>query len=89
MDIKLVGDIDNGLQQSIRGSYANGIGGGNQRSGFRNNNQQNGIRDGTNRSRGDRRQEDGIYGSGKKQNLTVEELDADLDAYRAEGVLKK
>jgi len=89
MDIRLVGSVDDGSQQQInRGSYTNGIGGGNQRSGFRNNNQQNGNRGGGNRSRGGK-QQNGSGGNTKKENITAEDLDADLEAYRAETAPKK
>jgi hypothetical protein len=90
MDIRLVGGVDDGSQQPIkRGSYANGIGGGNQRSGFRNNNQQNGTRGGANRSRGGKQQQNGTGGKGKKEDVTADDLDAELDAYRAESTPKK
>jgi len=93
MDIRLVGAVDDGAQQqSTRGSYANGTGGGgggNQRSGFRNNNQQNGTRGGANRSRGGKQQQNGFGGNTKKENVTADDLDAELDAYRAESTQKK
>ena len=89
MDIRLVGGVDDGSQQtSNRGSYSNGTGGGNQRSGFRGNNQQNSNRGGGNRPRGGRQQQNG-GGNAKKENVTVEDLDAELDAYRAESGAKK
>jgi len=85
MDIRLVGGTDDGSQQqSNRGSYSNGFGGGNQRSGFRNNNQQNGTRGGGGGGR-----QNGTGGKAKKENVTVEDLDAELDAYRAETAPKK
>jgi len=93
MDIRLVGGVDDGSQQqSNRVSYANGGGGGsgNQRSGFRNNNPQNGTRGGANRSRGGRQQQqNGTSNNTKKENVTAEDLDAELDAYRAESAPKK
>jgi hypothetical protein len=92
MDIRLVGGVDDGSQQQTnRGSYTNGIGrGGNQRSGFRNNNQQNGFRGGANRSRGGgKQQQNGTGGNKKKENITAEDLDAELEAYRAESAPKK
>ncbi|CAF1175496.1 unnamed protein product [Rotaria sordida] len=90
MDIKLVGAVDSGLQQQTnRGSYINGTNSGNQRSGNRFNNQQNGTRGGANRSRGNRQQINNTRGNGKKESISAEDLDADLDAYRAESTLKK
>ena len=81
MDIRLVGGGDDGSQaQSNRGAFSNA----NQRSGFRNN-QQNGTRG---RSRGDAKQ-NGINGHSKKENVTIEDLDAELEAYRAENGPKK
>ena len=87
MDIKMLGGTgDNAVDaQSSRVSYGNG-GGGNPRSGLRGNYQQNGNRGGANRSRGGRAQQNG---SGKKENVTAEDLDADLEAYRAESAPKK
>jgi len=82
MDIRLVGNVDDG-------SNANGFGGGNQRSGFRKNNQQNGTRGGGNRPRGGgRQQQNGTGGNKKNDNVTAEDLDAQLDAYRAESAPK-
>jgi len=90
MDIRLVGVDDASQQPSNRGSYANGTGGGgNQRSGFRNNNQQNGTRGGGNRSRGGGKQNGIGGGNAKNENVTAEDLDAELDAYRAESTPKK
>jgi len=85
MDIKLVGNVDGG-SQSNRFSSVNGDGGRNQRSSFRNNNQQNGGRGG-NRTRGGKQQQNG--NAGKKDDVTAEDLDAELDAYRAESKQKK
>lgn len=87
MDIKMLGGAgdDAADEQSSRVSYGNG-GGGNPRSGLRGNYQQNGNRGGANRSRGGRAQQNG---SGKKENVTAEDLDADLEAYRAESAPKK
>ena len=88
MDIKLVGGIGNGLQ-SNRFSSANGNGGRNQRSGFRNNSQRNdGAQnsDRSNRTRGGKQQN----GRGeKKEEVTAEGLDAELEAYRAASKQKK
>ena len=80
MDIRLVGNVDNGSpQKPNRGSFTNG----NQRSGFRNNNnQQNGARG---RPRGGGGKQNGF---GKK-DVTADDLDAELDAYRAENAPKK
>ncbi|CAF2425554.1 unnamed protein product [Rotaria sp. Silwood2] len=91
MDIKLVGGVDSGLtQQTNRGSFANGTNSRNQRSGFRFNNQQNETRGGGNRSRGGgRQQENGTRGNARKETISAEDLDADLEAYRAESTLKK
>lgn len=86
MDIRLVGGVDDGSRpQSNRFSLANGGGGRNQRLGNRNNNQQNGNRGG-NRARGGKQQN----GTGnKKEDITADDLDAELDAYRAESKQKK
>jgi hypothetical protein len=89
MDIRLVGGVGGVSQeQTSRIPYANG-GGGNQRSGFRNNNQQNGTRGGANRSRGGKPQQNGTGGKPKKDNVSADDLDAELDAYRAESGPKK
>jgi hypothetical protein len=87
MDIRLVGGVDDGSKpQSNRFSLANGSGGGrNQRFGNRNNNQQNGVRG--NRPRGGKQQQNGT--GGKKEEITADDLDAELDAYRAESKQKK
>ena len=88
MDIRLVGGVDDGSRpQSNRLSFANGGDGGrNQRFGNRNNNQQNGFRG--NRPRGGGRQQNGA-GNNKKEDITADDLDAELDAYRAESKQKK
>jgi len=85
MDIRLVGGVDDGSRpQSNR--LANGGGGRNQRFGNRNtNNQQNGVRG--NRPRGGKQQHNGT--GGKKEDISADDLDADLDAYRAESKQKK
>jgi len=82
MDIRLVGGVDDGSRpQSNRVSLSNGNNGRNQRFGNRNNNnQQNGNRG--NRTRGGKQQQNGI--NGKKEDVTADDLDAELDAYRAE-----
>jgi THO complex subunit 4 len=85
MDIRLVGGVDDGSRpQSNRFSLANG-GGRNQRFGNRNNNQQNGNRGG-NRARGGKQQNST---GNKKEDITADDLDAELDAYRAESKQKK
>jgi len=90
MDIRIVGGVDDGSKpQSNRFSLANGNSGGggggrNQRFGNRNNNQQNGSRG--NRPRGGR-QQNGT--GGKQEEVTADDLDAELDAYRAESKQKK
>lgn len=85
MDIRLVGGADDGSRpQSNRFSLANGGAGRNPRFGNRNNNQQNGSRG--NQSRGGKQQN----GTGnKKEDVTADDLDAELDAYRAESKQKK
>jgi len=95
MDIRLVGGVDDGSRpQSNRFSLANSGGGGgggggggvtNQRFGNRNNNQQNGLRG--NRPRGGKQQQNGT--GGKQEDVTADDLDAELDAYRAESKQKK
>jgi hypothetical protein len=87
MDIRLVGGVDDGSRpQSNRLSLSNGNGARNQRFGNRNNNQQNGFRG--NRPRGGgRQQQNGT--NGKKEEVSADDLDAELDAYRAESKQKK
>ena len=84
MDIRLVGGVDDGSRpQSNRLSQANGgSGGGYQRFGNRSNNQQNSSRGG----RGGRQQQNG---TGRKKEVSTDDLDAELDAYRAESKQKK
>ncbi|CAF0819099.1 unnamed protein product [Adineta steineri] len=97
MDIRLIGAVNDGSQQqqqTPRASYTNGNSNGNQRSGFRNNNnQQNGTRNGGNFSRGGggggKQQQNGTRNNTKKENVTAEDLDAELEAYRAESAPKK
>lgn len=90
MDITLVGGTGNSFQMD-RVSSANGNGGGrNQRGGgFRNNNQRsNGSQNPgrNNRTRGGKQQN----GAGNaKEDVTAENLDAELEAYRAESKQKK
>jgi len=81
MDIRVVGGVDDGSKpQSNRFSLANGGGSGRiQRFG-----KQNGVRG--NRPRGGK-QQNGT--GGKKEDITADDLDADLDAYRAESKQKK
>lgn len=79
MDIKLVGGNDNRVeQQSNRPTFNNNnSGGGNFRP----------------RGRGGRgaarEQQNGARSNGKAENITSEDLDADLEAYRAESGAKK
>ena len=87
MDISLVGGVDEPQQQTNRSSNINGTTGRNQRLGFRQNNQQNGTRRGGNQSRGGK-QQNGI-GGGKKEEISAEDLDADLEEYRAQSTSKK
>jgi THO complex subunit 4 len=81
MDIRVVGGVDDGSKpQSNRFSLANGGSSGRiQRFG-----KQNGVRG--NRPRGGK-QQNGT--GGKKEDITADDLDADLDAYRAESKQKK
>jgi len=87
MDIRLVGGVDDGSKpQSNRFSLVNGGGGRNPRPNNRNNNQQNGVRG--NRTRGGRQQQQN-GARGKKEDISAEDLDAELEAYRAESKQKK
>lgn len=91
MNIQLVGGVDDGSRgQSNRFSQSNGNTGRNQRSGYRNNNQQNGFRGNQSRGGGGggrQQQQNGTRN--EKEKLSVDDLDADLDAYRAESKQKK
>lgn len=88
MDIRIVGGSDDGSRpQSNRFSQSNGNTGRNQRFGNRNNNQQNGFRGNQSRGGGGRQQQNGK--GNKKEEITADDLDADLDAYRAESKQKK
>lgn len=81
MDIKVLGGAEGGPARTFnRGPITNGAGDTNQRSGPRNFRQQNGNRGGLNRPRG---------GGTKKETVTAEDLDADLEAYRAQSTQKK
>ena len=89
MDIRLVGGVDDGSRpQSNRLSSANG-GGMNQRVGNRANNQQNGTRGGGGGGRGGRGGRQQQNGAGAKKEVSADDLDAELDAYRAESKQKK
>lgn len=79
MDIKLVGGNDNRVeQQSNRSTFDNNnSGGGNFRPRGRG---------GRGAARG---QQNGARSNGKAENITAEDLDADLEAYRAESGVKK
>ena len=82
MDIRLVGDVDDGSKpQSNRFPLAKGGADRIQRFGTRNNNARNSGRG--NRARGGRQQQQNGKG-GKKEDITADDLDAELDAYRAE-----
>ncbi|CAF2317111.1 unnamed protein product [Rotaria sp. Silwood2] len=87
MDIRLVGSINDGSKpQSNRFSLANVGNNRAQQPRTRNINQQNNVRG--NRTRGGRQQQQNGT-SRKKEDVTAEDLDAELDAYRAESKQKK
>lgn len=80
MDISIVSGVsDQPRIQSNRFTSASVAGRQNQRGGFRNNIRQNSARGGRNQN----------GAGGKREAPSAEDLDADLDAYRAESKQKK
>ena len=84
MEINIVGATDN-RPQSAR-FQSNGR---NQRSGFRNNNQSQNFKQNNQSRNGKAQQQQQQRQNGKKDDVTADDLDADLEAYRAESKQKK
>lgn len=90
MEISLVGGSDNRVQSARFQSNGRNQGGGNG-TGFRNNNNNNRPRNTgrTQQQQQQRRPNAANNNNNKKEDVTAEDLDADLDAYKAESKEKK
>lgn len=87
MQISIVGGSEDRPEKSFNRLSQNN---GSQRGGFRINNQQNNNRGSArSRLRGGKPQNGDTNGNAKKENVTAEDLDAELEAYRAAGAPKK